>query len=358
MGRAQLIAAHARHRHWLIGAGIAGIALLVKVASVAGHATTGGALPMDPVAARHNGAGVGCMGRVEPASHLRRLAAPESQSLVTLAELSVGEGDRVERGQLLGWFSTRAARTAALQQAEAELGRSVARLAQVQAGAKPGDVSAARARVARQRAAEANARAELIRVEALWTRKIAAATELDARRTALAVAEAERRAAEQELASVSEVREVDVTVAQAEVAQARASVERARAELALSELRAPINGTVLKIDTWPGEQVTDRGVLDLGDVTEMHVVAEVYETDVPRVQIGQTADVMLPGGGERLRGEVIALGWQVRKREMLNTDPVDEIDARVVEARIRLDADGAQQLARCSHMHVQVVIGG
>jgi HlyD family secretion protein len=298
------------------------------------------------------------MGWVEPASHLRRLAAPESQGLVTLAELTVSEGERVERGQLLGWFSTREARSAALQQAEAELGRSVARLAQVQAGAKPGDVSAAQARVARHRAAEANARSELSRVEALWTRKVAAATELDARRTALAVAEAERRAAEEELASVSEVRKVDVTVAQAEVAEARASVERARAELALSELRAPIDGTILKIHAWPGEQVADRGVLDLGDLTEMQVVAEVYETDVPRVQIGQTAYVMLPGSRERLRGEVVALGWQVRKRGVLSTDPVDEVDARVVEARIRLDAEGAQQLERFTDMHVQVVIGG
>jgi HlyD family secretion protein len=264
----------------------------------------------------------------------------------------------VERDQLLGWFSARGARVAAGQQAEAKLQRSEAELARVKAGAKVGDVAAAEARVARQHAAEANARTEWNRVVRLSTQKVVAASELDARRMGLAVAEAERRAAEQELASVAEVRPVDVAVAEAQVAQARAEVERARSEITLAELRAPIAGTVLKIYAWPGEMVGDQGVLDLADLAEMHVVAEVYETDVTRVRVGQPAEIILPGSQERLRGEVVAAGWQVRKRDLVNTDPVDEIDARVVEVRVRVDAEGAPRLARLSHMRVQVVIGG
>jgi len=77
---------------------------------------------------------------------------------------------------------------------------------------------------------------------------------------------------------VAEVRQVDVAVADAEAAQAHAAVERARAEVVLVELHAPIDGTVLKIHTWPGEKIDERGVLDLGGLGEMHVVAEVYET--------------------------------------------------------------------------------
>jgi HlyD family secretion protein len=348
-----------QRRWWWLGGGLlAGAGLLASGLAVARHLAVVRAEPISAAPARHAGASVGCMGRVEPASRVRRLAPPESQGPVTLTGLTVSEGDHVEREQLLGWFSGREVRAAELRQAEAQLGRSEATLAQVEAGAKAGDVSAAEARVARQRAAEANARVELDRVVKLSTEKVAAATELDSRRTTLAVAEAERRAAEQELASVGEVRRVDVTVAQADVVQAHAAVQRAGAELALAELRAPMGGTVLTIYTWPGERIDEHGVLDLADLGEMHVVAEVYETDVPRVRIGQPAAVILPGGDERLHGEVIAMGWQVRKREVINTDPVDEIDSRVVEARIRIDAAGAARLARFSHMRVQVVIGG
>ena len=266
-------------------------------------AGNGGADSPPPLAV----AGVGCLGWIEPASRVRQLGAPESGGLVTLAELSVREGDHVESGQLLGWFSDRDTRAAALRQAEAG--------------------------VARREAVAKNTRAELERVEKLSTEKIVAMTELDSRRAAGAAAAAE-------------------------VASAHAAVERARAELALAELRAPIAGTVLTIHTWPGEKVGEQGVLDLGDVNEMHVVAEVYETDVARVHLGQGAEIILPGTNERLRGEVVATGWQVRKRDVLNTDPVDEIDSRVVEVRIRLEPEGAKRVSRLSHMRVQVVIGG
>jgi HlyD family secretion protein len=345
-------------RRWVVGALAAMAVLLGAGLAVARRMDVVRAEPVNPLPERHNLSGVGCMGRVEPASRVRRLAPPESQGLVTLESLAVAEGDRVERDQLLGLFSVHSARAAALRQAEADLVRSEAQLALVEAGAKRGDVSAAEARVNRQRAAEANARAELDRAVQLAAEKIVATTELDARRTALAVALAERRAAEQELASVAEVRRVDVAVAEAGVEQARAAVERSRAELALAELRAPIAGTVLKIHTWPGERIDERGVLDLADLADIHVVAEVYETDVPRVQVGQPAEVLLPGGSERLKGTVVALGWQVRKREIVNTDPVDEIDSRVVEVRVHVHPEDAPRLARLSHMRVQLVIGG
>ena len=50
--------------------------------------------------------------------------------------------------------------------------------------------------------------------------------------------------------------------------------------------------------------------------------------------------------------------WQVRKREIVNTDPVDEIDSRVVEVRVHVHPEDAPRLARLSHMRVQLVIGG
>ena len=302
------------------------------------------------------GLDVGCLGRVQPASRVRRLVPPTSMTTDRLTVLRVGEGERVEADQLLGWFGDRDVRAAAVHQAEAELVSAEAKLEQVKAGAKKGDIAAAESQVVRARAAEANAQRELDRVEKLAKEKMVSPSETDTRRSAWEMAQAERQAAEHTLTSLAEVRPVDVQVAQAGVGSARASLEYARAALSLSELRAPVAGTVLKIHTWPGERPGPEGVLEIGNLDELHIVAEVYETDVMRVRCGQKARIQVTGLPEKLRGEVVEVGWEIGRKDVLSTDPIADIDARVVEVRVRVNAQDTPKLARLTHMQVQVVI--
>ena len=82
------------------------------------------------------------------------------------------------------------------------------------------------------------------------------------------------------LSAVTEIRPVDLQIAQDEVMTAKANVERAQAELELSYVRAPHAGIILKINTFPGELVKNEGILELGNIQKMYVTAEVYETDI------------------------------------------------------------------------------
>jgi len=296
------------------------------------------------------------LGRVEPASRVRRVAPPDFLSNPRLETLLVQEGSVVQKGDLLGWFAGHEKAVASTHSADAALERAAAELARVKAGPKSGDLLAAQARETRAAAQLAQARRNADRTTRLFSQNAVAKSDAETNSTSLEVAAAELRAAQQELLAISEVREVDVKVAEAAVAEARAALATAQAEVLIQEIRAPISGTVLRIEVWPGEAADAKGVLELADLSTMHVVAEVYETDASALRVGQNAEVIVPGRDGRLRATVEQIGWMVKKQDVHGTDPVADIDSRVIEVRLLLDAEGARQLERMTNRQVQVVI--
>ena len=92
---------------------------------------------------------------------------------------------------------------------------------------------------------------------------------------------------------------------------ARAQLRHAEAELARSTVRAPFDGQVLEIHARTGERVGPEGILELGRTDEMYAVAEVYETDVRRVKVGQRARVSSPALEAQLDGVVERVGMKI-----------------------------------------------
>jgi HlyD family secretion protein len=156
---------------------------------------------------------------------------------------------------------------------------------------------------------------------------------------------------------IAEVRPVDVQEAQAEVDSAIAAVERAQADLDLAYVRSPIEGQILKIHAWPGEAVGDEGIADLGRTDQMYVVAEVYETDIGKVNLGQQATITSEAFAGKLQGTVDQIGLQIDKKDVLNTDPAADVDARVVEVKIRLHPKDSKLVAGLTRLQVKVAIG-
>jgi HlyD family secretion protein len=134
---------------------------------------------------------------------------------------------------------------------------------------------------------------------------------------------------------------------------AAAALQRAQAELALSSVRAPIDGQVIDIHAREGERVNQAGIIELGDTSVMYAVAEVYETDIDRIGVGQHAVVRSPVFAHPLSGEVERIGLKVGKKDVLNTDPVADADARVVEVHVRLSEPALA--AKLSNLRVEVV---
>ena len=155
---------------------------------------------------------------------------------------------------------------------------------------------------------------------------------------------------------IAEVRPVDLVLAQAELEDAIVGVQQAQAELDLAYVRSPSAGQILKIHTSPGEIVSDQGIVELGRTGQMYVKAEVYETDISKVRLAQRASITSDGFTGKLQGTVDDIGLQIGKKEVLSINPVIDVDARVIEVKIRLDSEDSQKVAGLTNLQVKVVI--
>lgn len=109
--------------------------------------------------------------------------------------------------------------------------------------------------------------------------------------------------------------------AEARLREARTEYDRARQAVALigggagSEVtvRAPSNGVVMAIRVAVGATVAPGGeaLLELGDPSRLLVVAEVAESDLGRIALGQEAEVELPALAARTAAKVESINPRV-----------------------------------------------
>jgi HlyD family secretion protein len=163
------------------------------------------------------------------------------------------------------------------------------------------------------------------------------------------------------LARLQEVRPVDVRIAKAELEQALIQVEQRKAELDDTQVRVPVAGQILRINTRVGEQVnTEQGIAELGQTNQMYAIAEIYETDIVKVKRGQRATITSEYGGFQgeIHGLVDRIGLQIGKNRLNQdqTNPTTDVNARVVEVKIRLNPEDSRKVAALTGMQVRVKI--
>ncbi|MDJ0601300.1 MAG: efflux RND transporter periplasmic adaptor subunit [Crocosphaera sp.] len=162
-------------------------------------------------------------------------------------------------------------------------------------------------------------------------------------------------AAKANLNRIAEIRPVDVDKAQAELDRAIAQLEETKTDLDLVYIKSPMDGQVLKIHTHPGEKVDDNnGILELGQTDKMIVVAEVYESEINQVKIGQKAIIKSDNNSftGTLEGTVHKIGLQIGKKDVLDTDPAADVDVRVVEVEILLTPDSSAKVSGLTYAKV------
>jgi HlyD family secretion protein len=252
--------------------------------------------------------------------------------------------------------------TATIARIEAKLGNAEREFRRYQQLAKDGAISDSD--LDTRRLSQQTAREELEEARARFNQTIATLSEelsetrADSDKTA-ATLKKQILEATADLERVAEVRGVDVAKSQAEVERAAASLEQTREEWDLTSVRAPFSGQILKIKTYPGENVAQSaGIVELGRTGQMLAVAEVYESDIGRVRVGQQATVTsenatFPG---KLDGTVQQIGLQIGKKDVLESDPAADIDVRVIEVKILLDSESSKRVAGLTNAKVIVQI--
>lgn len=176
-------------------------------------------------------------------------AAVASKGTGRLVYLGVEEGDVVKKGQIIARLEDSDV-IAALDKAKADL-----------AVVKAGDVDASNT---------------LTRTKQLFERKLASQADLDAA-------------------------QANFDKVHASILSAQAAVEEAQVAVENTRIRAPFNGTVLTKDADVGEVVAPFGaatnsrgaVVTMADMSSLQVEADVSESNIMRVHVGQPCQIVL-----------------------------------------------------------------
>lgn len=371
---------------------------------------------------------VTALGRLEPQGEVINLSAPLNLDGDRLKKLLVEEGDTVKAGDVIAILDSQNTLQDALLQAKEQVRMAEAKLAQVAAGAKTGQIKAQEATIARLRSEKTNQiaaqQATISRLQAEKSTELAAQNatiaklqaevdnanieyqryqklfnngavsnslrdskqltlqttkqQLSGARANLNRIESSRqqeisearanlnriqssgseqiKEAQATLNQIAEIRPVDIRAAQTEVDNTKATLKQAQTNLEQSYIRAPIAGQILKIHTRQGEQISNQGIAELGKTQQMMVVAEVYQTDIEKVKLGQKALIRGQAFSGELRGEVAQIGLQINRQNVFSNQPGENLDRRVVDVKILLNSEDSKKVTGLTNLQVQTEI--
>ena len=248
---------------------------------------------------------VAALGQLSPAGEIRQLAAPISQfgSSPRLSELFVQEGDYVKEGSVLAVFENRKKLIADLEQKNYLIETNIL------------EISLKEDQIKRYELAVEKSAYSLV--------------QLSQRKDELL------KLQKQKIINVGDKKNIEI-------------------DLFNSQLRSPIDGYILSVNTRVGERSKNEGILDIGSSQNMEALIEVYESDINRVFISQNVELSSENGGfkKTLKGEVIRISPQVKQRKVLSTDPTGDADARIIEVLVKLNAESIKLVKNYTGMKV------
>ncbi|HJN35757.1 MAG TPA: efflux RND transporter periplasmic adaptor subunit, partial [Prochlorococcaceae cyanobacterium Fu_MAG_50] len=276
---------------------------------------------------------VSALGRIEPLSGNIKVSVPSALSNDRVRQILVEEGQEVKAGTPLAILESQTTLSAEVAQSEALI--DVARK----------KLDAQTSVIEEHRAKQVQAEAEAKRARDLYANGAMSASTSEAKVARAAVTTAKLH---ESIANQSTLK--------AELEVSLADLEKKKADLALATVKAPIAGTVFKINARAGDKVSEAGILDMGESSRMGVVAEVYQTDRPEIRLGQEATITADGFPDKsAKGKVVEISRQVSTQSVVSGEAGDNVDRRVVEVKIALPQSAITEASMVNNLQVNVL---
>jgi HlyD family secretion protein len=277
-----------RNKKILIGAGVVVILGALAFANIKFRRQEGTTVNVETLQKRDLQAIVSASGKIQP----QRLVNISADTIGRVTNLAIEEGQRVQKGQFLLQIDPRNL-TSAVNQTEASLAAARSQMEQLR-------VSSESAKAALKQAQDVFARQQQLWKQGLTTREA-----LDTAESQLKMRQAEANAAERQ-----------VETQRLRMRQEQASLENARYNLSKVRIQSPITGIITRRNIEEGETVVvgtmnNAGtvLLTVADMSVIQAEVEVDETDIPSVQLGQTAKVTIDAmPGKTFTGKVTEIG--------------------------------------------------
>ncbi len=273
-------------------------------------------------------------GLVEPVTEIINVGTPIGG---VVESVLVREGDVVKKGQDLFIIDQRMMKSQ-LQSAKARLEVARRKLEQLKSLPRAEDLAKAQAVVEQRRAALKDAQSRLDRLNAITDPGAISANERPTREYELANAKARMTEAEADLGEVRKgAYPEDLAVAAADVQVAEAEVNALSTDLDRSDVRAPIDATILRVTARPGQFAAassggSEGLVTLGQLTPLNIRVDVDELDAWRFDPNGKAVAVLRGG-KRVEYPIryVRTVPVVIPKKTLTGDNAERIDTRVLQ---------------------------
>lgn len=255
-----------------------------------------------------------------------------------IAKFYVKVGDEVKPGDPLAALDSKDYQ-ARLRESESELEVALSRLAEVRSGARPEEIKRAKAALDGVVAEAELAKKNLIRHKDLHAKGFIPEHQLEEKVSAFKVAKARVKERRQEMSLLEKGPKAET------IAFYEKSVERAKAATALnrsllekSVIRSPISGRVIRRLMEEGETIIPEfPMLTVADVTRVRVNAEVDETDIGKIALGDTADITSDAyPGQVYKGVIEEINDYVGERKVKPNNTAKNMDMKVIQVKLAL----------------------